>query len=812
MMKKVWLILSAVVLVFGLAVLGCSSGGGGGDPVVPEPGAVLFKLEIADNFLYGDGYQGIISDILNVKKNYTGKIDGKIEAGQTYAMRIKFTASRPLENKVQVGLVDTVTKYWTPLSWDGDDETTAIFIEQENVDGATAEEPCVAIIEFTILTSAASDGGGENSLVFQTKGDGNKGTAGSGVKGPVTFTFYEFVFIKGTKDDLPEESKPITPEPPGGDFDINALAGIKLSAKGTATYDEDTKVASIENSSNALVWFTFEDAGYTFNVSDTLKINYACILDAAAEDAEGPPEILPFSIKSGADSYDDIAAENYNNGIALEGTESGSFTVDMYRLRTGKQNGISLQYNPWYGGAGIKATESRVKILSVEKVTPASPFRVHFVNQKTDGSYTKLSEVDGGVATGSKVTEPAADAAWLTAILGEGKRLDGWKVLGTNADWVFATSTVTTNIALYPVITLVPSVTTVTVAPATPTVLKGGTQQFTATVTGTNSPATTVTWSIVETGLASGTNITTAGLLTVAGDEAKTTLTVKATSTVDTTKSGTATVTVTAVAPTVTSVTVAPTTATVVNGGSKTFAATVNGTNSPSQDVTWSIDTADVATGTTITAAGKLTISTLETKTSITVKATSVADTTKSGTAAVTVEPFVKGLTGFTSIVKELTTFADTSTNFRQWVFTAEEMAEADYLVFTTDGSLVNANKDGFGGTQVGLQNNSGSYGMSDDKITTKGWSPFSERAGICMFAIDLSKLPDYTQDSGGYKGVTTGALRIYLGYWPKIEQLAADGYVALVKGNLVKPAAGAEDVVDSAETPNVVGFITKVE
>jgi hypothetical protein len=88
-----------------------------------------------------------------------------------------------------------------------------------------------------------------------------------------------------------------------------------------------------------------------------------------------------------------------------------------------------------------------------------------------------------------------------------------------------------------------PTVTGVTVSPGTATVFKGGTQTFTAAVAGTNSPAQTVTWSIDETVVA-GTAIDTGGVLTVAAGETAASLTVRATSAVDTGKSSTATVTV----------------------------------------------------------------------------------------------------------------------------------------------------------------------------------------------------------------------------------------------------------------------------
>jgi endo-1,4-beta-xylanase len=89
-----------------------------------------------------------------------------------------------------------------------------------------------------------------------------------------------------------------------------------------------------------------------------------------------------------------------------------------------------------------------------------------------------------------------------------------------------------------------PTVTGVTVSPSTASVAKGYTQQFNASVAGTNSPAQTVTWDVIGGG--SGTSIATNGTLTVAAGETVSSLTVKATSTVDTSKSGTATVTVTA--------------------------------------------------------------------------------------------------------------------------------------------------------------------------------------------------------------------------------------------------------------------------
>jgi len=89
-----------------------------------------------------------------------------------------------------------------------------------------------------------------------------------------------------------------------------------------------------------------------------------------------------------------------------------------------------------------------------------------------------------------------------------------------------------------------PTITSVTVSPSTAAVEIGGSQQFSATVSGTNNPAQTVNWSV--TGGGTGTSISSSGLLTVGSSQSAGSLTVRATSTVDTSKSGTATVTVTA--------------------------------------------------------------------------------------------------------------------------------------------------------------------------------------------------------------------------------------------------------------------------
>lgn len=116
---------------------------------------------------------------------------------------------------------------------------------------------------------------------------------------------------------------------------------------------------------------------------------------------------------------------------------------------------------------------------------------------------------------------------------GEGQYFNHWyHVWKTFSASPFATAILLT--------TDTPNVTSVTVTPATATIAKGSTGSFSATVTGSALLDRSVKWS-VNSALS---KINSNGVLTVGGTETATTLTVKATSVVDGSKTGTATVTV----------------------------------------------------------------------------------------------------------------------------------------------------------------------------------------------------------------------------------------------------------------------------
>jgi hypothetical protein len=177
-------------------------------------------------------------------------------------------------------------------------------------------------------------------------------------------------------------------------------------------------------------------------------------------------------------------------------------------------------------------------------------------------------------------------------------------------------------------ITTQPSVTAVTVACASSAIAISGTDACTATVAGSANISNAVTWST------SAGTVNAAGLVTAPATAA--TFVVKATSVADPTKYGT--YTITAPPPTVSSVVVRCALASVIASSTDACAATVTGSTGVSTGVTWS------ASAGSINAAGLLTAP--ATGGTIVVKATSVADATKSATYSITsVVPTVNSIT-----------------------------------------------------------------------------------------------------------------------------------------------------------------------
>ncbi|MBN8249688.1 MAG: DUF1800 family protein, partial [Verrucomicrobia bacterium] len=177
---------------------------------------------------------------------------------------------------------------------------------------------------------------------------------------------------------------------------------------------------------------------------------------------------------------------------------------------------------------------------------------------------------------------------------------------------------------------------TVTVTPAMVTTALGTSQSFAATVAGSTN--TTVTWSVngVNGGSAANGTISTAGRYTApATMPASATVTVRATSAANPAGYAQAVMTLVPPPPPV-SVAVSPSSATVALGAVRTFTATVTGTNNTA--VTWSVNGVSGGSATLgrITTAGVYTAPpAMPASSTVTLRATSVANATKSAQASV---------------------------------------------------------------------------------------------------------------------------------------------------------------------------------
>ena len=153
-------------------------------PEVGNLGAFALKLE--DNFLYGEGYQGVITN-----RNLLG--GHRIEPGETYTLQMTFTVSRDLERELQFAFVDTTpaAQYFRILSVDGSGAAEMVKIP-------TIRAGEVVSGTYTIRTAvrATAGSGPANALVFTTEGAGRHGTANSGVQKAVTLNFTQFVLTR----------------------------------------------------------------------------------------------------------------------------------------------------------------------------------------------------------------------------------------------------------------------------------------------------------------------------------------------------------------------------------------------------------------------------------------------------------------------------------------------------------------------------------------------------------------------------------------------------------------------------------------
>lgn len=185
-----------------------------------------------------------------------------------------------------------------------------------------------------------------------------------------------------------------------------------------------------------------------------------------------------------------------------------------------------------------------------------------------------------------------------------------------------------------------PEITAIKVQPEAVTVAPGSVIQFIAIKEGSDELSDTVTWAISGQQSAN-TIITGDGVLTIGENENSRIIKVKATSTVDTTKSGMATISVDKEADPVEMLTglyLVPADAQLIRGKSMRFQAIITGVNLTNKEVEYTL-TSNIHPETTIDNTGLLVVNAKETSSVLVITAKAVADESLVDTSVVSVIP-----------------------------------------------------------------------------------------------------------------------------------------------------------------------------
>ncbi|WP_168120423.1 S-layer homology domain-containing protein [Paenibacillus sp. HB172176] len=255
--------------------------------------------------------------------------------------------------------------------------------------------------------------------------------------------------------------------------------------------------------------------------------------------------------------------------------------------------------------ASLMQGESRQLAATVDTVGGAAT-TVTWTSSDTDNKVT---------VSGSGYVTAAADAAPGNYVITAISTADSSKS---------GTATIT--------VTAAPAVNSVSVSPSTASLMQGESRQLAATVDTVGGAATTVTWTSSDTD--NKVTVSGSGYVTAAADAAPGNYVITAISTADSSKSGTATITVTA-APAVNSVSVSPSTASLMQGESRQLAVTVDTVGGAATTVTWT--SSDTDNKVTVSGSGYVTAAADAAPGNYVITAISTADSSKSGTATITV-------------------------------------------------------------------------------------------------------------------------------------------------------------------------------
>ncbi|WP_409345211.1 Ig-like domain-containing protein [Paenibacillus sp. MBLB4367] len=360
----------------------------------------------------------------------------------------------------------------------------------------------------------------------------------------------------------------------------------------------------------------------TITVTAAPAINSVTVIPSAASVVQGGSKQLTASVDAVGGAATSVTWKSNDAKVAVSSTGNVTIAADAtpgdYTITA-----TSTVNNSKTGTATITVTAAPA--INSVSVIPSTASVVQGESKQLTASVDAV----GGAATtvawsssdaGNKVTVNSTGNVTVAADASPGD----YTITATSTADTGKTGTATITV------TAAPAINSVTVIPNAASVVQGGSKQLTASVDAVGGAVTSVTWKSNDAKVA----VSSTGNVTVAADATPGDYTIKATSTVDTGKTGTATITVTA-APAINSVSVIPSTASVVQGGSKQLTASVDAVGGAATTVTWS--SSDTGNKVTVSSTGNVTIAADATPGDYTITATSTVDTGKAGTATITV-------------------------------------------------------------------------------------------------------------------------------------------------------------------------------
>ena len=450
-----------------------------------------------------------------------------------------------------------------------------------------------------------------------------------------------------------------------GTIAAQAASGAQLR-KAYYTASSNKQTVAVQAGDLVIVGWTVGNSPGTTTCSDSAGNTYKPIATAAYSKYAGASAYAFYTIAQGSNSALNVAVKSVNpNNLGIFVQVVAGIKPDLATALDAAASKVDSSASTSHTSAAITTTAAGDYLFtlwgqdsqSTSMAESGTGFTLLNKDSAANGHAMKFQPAAGAaqekISTGRSVYMTSIVAAFKSASTGNSAvytapASGGVHTIAATSDAGTGSATVTVQSASQP------APVAVAVTPATASVLEGGTVALAATVS--NSSNTSVTWTVD--GITGGNG--TVGTVTGSGSGAVYTApvtagthTVTATSAASATAFASSSITVTAPAPAPAPITLSqsPATATVTAGGNVAITANVSGSSNTA--VTWKVD--GVANGNstvgTINGSGNsITYVAPATAGSHTVVATSAANTSATGSTAVTVQSASTG-TGTTSAV-----------------------------------------------------------------------------------------------------------------------------------------------------------------